>query len=228
MANSDGSLKFDTQLDNSGFEKGADKIQRNLDSIKASAEQVNAASSRAAQAVAGQFQHMASDAPEAASAMLGINDAMKNIADGMGTSAGRSAAQMQSAAQQTAQAAQTLKSYLPDMFTSADFDKTLAGTGKVVTSLESQIGRLGDSIRRGFSTDAQVGKFDADIEKASGSVADLKAKLIALGKSQISTTEYDGLTKSILQAEQALFKLYDRRDVMEQLGSELRYVCTIN
>ena len=25
MANSDGSLKFDTQLDNSGFEKGADK-----------------------------------------------------------------------------------------------------------------------------------------------------------------------------------------------------------
>lgn len=220
MANSDGSLKFDTQLDNSGFEKGADKIQRNLDSIKASAEQVNAASSRAAQAVAGQFQHMASDAPEAASAMLGINDAMKNIADGMGTSAGRSAAQMQSAAQQTAQAAQTLKSYLPDMFTSADFDKTLAGTGKVVTSLESQIGRLGDSIRRGFSTDAQVGKFDADIEKASGSVANLKAKLIALGKSQISTTEYDGLTKSILQAEQALFKLYDRRDVMEQLGTD--------
>lgn len=220
MANSDGSLKFDTQLDNSGFEKGADKIQRNLDSIKASAEQVNAASSRAAQAVAGQFQHMASDAPAAASAMLGINDAMKNIADGMGTSAGRSAAQMQSAAQQTAQAAQTLKSYLPDMFTSADFDKTLAGTGKVVTSLESQIGRLGDSIRRGFSTDAQVGKFDADIEKASGSVANLKAKLIALGKSQISTTEYDGLTKSILQAEQALFKLYDRRDVMEQLGTD--------
>ena len=105
MANSDGSLKFDTQLDNSGFEKGADKIQRNLDSIKASAEQVNAASSRAAQAVAGQFQHMASDAPEAASAMLGLNDAMKNIADGMSTSAGRSAAQMQSAAQQTAQAA---------------------------------------------------------------------------------------------------------------------------
>ncbi len=220
MANSDGSLKFDTQLDNSGFEKGADKIQRNLDSIKASAEQVNAASSRAAQAVAGQFQHMASDAPAAASAMLGINDAMKNIADGMGTSAGRSAAQMQSAAQQTAQAAQTLKSYLPDMFTSADFDKTLAGTRKVVTSLESQIGRLGDSIRRGFSTDAQVGKFDADIEKASGSVANLKAKLIALGKSQISTTEYDGLTKSILQAEQALFKLYDRRDVMEQLGTD--------
>lgn len=220
MANSDGSLKFDTQLDNSGFEKGADKIQRNLDSIKASAEQVNAASSRAAQAVAGQFQHMASDAPEAASAMLGINDAMKNIADGVGTSAGRSAAQMQSAAQQTAQAAQTLKSYLPDMFTSADFDKTLAGAVKVVTSLESQIGRLGDSIRRGFSTDAQVGKFDADIEKASGSVANLKAKLIALGKSQISTTEYDGLTKSILQAEQALFKLYDRRDVMEQLGTD--------
>lgn len=220
MANSDGSLKFDTQLDNSGFEKGADKIQRNLDSIRASAEQVNAASSRAVQAVAGQFQHIASDAPEAASAMLGINDAMKNIADGMGTSAGRSAAQMQSASQQTAQAAQTLKSYLPDMFTSADFDKTLAGTGKVVTSLESQIGRLGDSIRRGFSTDAQVGKFDADIEKASGSVANLKAKLIALGKSQISTTEYDGLTKSILQAEQALFKLYDRRDVMEQLGTD--------
>ncbi|WP_455500049.1 hypothetical protein [Gemmiger sp.] len=220
MANSDGSLKFDTQLDNSGFEKGADKIQRNLDSIKASAEQVNAASSRAAQAVAGQFQHMASDAPEAASAMLGLNDAMKNIADGMGTSAGRSAAQMQSAAQQTAQAAQTLKSYLPDTFTSADFDKTLVGTGKAVTSLESQMGRLGDSIRRGFSTDAQVGKFDADIEKASGSVADLKAKLIALGKSQISTTEYDGLTKSISQAEQALFKLYDRRDVMEQLGTD--------
>ena len=169
MANSDGSLKFDTQLDNSGFEKGADKIQRNLDSIRASAEQVNAASSRAAQAVAGQFQSMASDAPDAASAMLGLNDAMKNIADGMGSSAGRSAAQMQSAAQQTAQVAQTLKSYLPDTFTSADFDKTLAGTGKAVTSLESQMGRLGDSIRRGFSTDAQVGKFDADIEKASGS-----------------------------------------------------------
>ena len=52
MANSDGSLKFDTQLDNSGFEKGADKIQHNLDSIRASAEQVNAASSRAAQAMA--------------------------------------------------------------------------------------------------------------------------------------------------------------------------------
>lgn len=59
MANSDGSLKFDTQLDNSGFEKGADKIQRNLDSIRAS---VTATANGIKTAVASTWQNVQSTA----------------------------------------------------------------------------------------------------------------------------------------------------------------------
>lgn len=87
------------------------------------------------------------------------------------------------------------------------------------TSLGNQLQRLADSERMGIKTDAQMVRFQVNVDKARDSATQLEAELQRLGSQQVTTSEYEQLAVSAQKAEQALFRLYDRRDVMEQMGT---------
>lgn len=98
------------------------------------------------------------------------------------------------------------------------FTKGSAKLESAVRSLVNQVDKIGNTLQSGFSTSGQVAKFQSQVDGAKDSVERLQEKIDLLGQQTISTVEYENVTKSLEKAEQALFKLYDRRDIMSDMG----------
>lgn len=184
MANgADGSIIIDTGLDNTGFERGSQRMQQ---AIRGVTQAIN----QSGRAAANGMQPLFSACQQAGSS---INAA--------------------------AQSAETLNSRLSSAVSSSDFGKSMSAAERSCTSLGNQLQRLADSERMGIKTDAQMVRFQVNVDKARDSATQLEAELQRLGSQQVTTSEYEQLAVSAQKAEQALFRLYDRRDVMEQMGT---------
>ncbi len=118
----------------------------------------------------------------------------------------------------TAQRAQALDGKLAGAVSSSEFGKNMTSAERSCTSLEKQMQRLSDSERMGIKTGSQMTRFQINVEKARDSVNRLEQELQQLGSQQVATPEYESLTASVQKAEQALFRLYDRRDAMSDMG----------
>lgn len=184
MANgADGSIIIDTGLDNTGFERGSQRMQQ---AIRGVTQAIN----QSGRAAANGMQPLFSACQQAGSA---INAA--------------------------AQSAETMNSRLSSAVSSSDFGKSMSAAERSCASLGNQLQRLADSERIGIKTDAQMARFQVNVDKARDSATQLEAELQRLGSQQVTTPEYEQLAASAQKAEQALFRLYDHRDVMEQLGT---------
>lgn len=117
-----------------------------------------------------------------------------------------------------AQAADVFDSKLSGAVSSSDFGKSMTSAGRSCSSLEKQLQRLSESERMGIKTDAQMTRFQINVEKARDSVTQLEQELQKIGGQRVATPEYEELAASAQRAEQALFRLYERRDVMSALG----------
>lgn len=117
-----------------------------------------------------------------------------------------------------AQAAEVFDSKLSGAVSSSDFGKSMTSAGRSCSSLEKQLQRLSESERMGIKTDAQMTRFQINVEKARDSVTQLEQELQKIGGQRVATPEYEELAASAQRAEQALFRLYERRDVMSALG----------
>ncbi len=118
----------------------------------------------------------------------------------------------------TAQTANNLNGALTDAVSSSDFGRSMNAAGRSCTSLEKQMVRLSNSERMGIKTGSQMTRFQINVEKARDSVTRLEQELQRLGSQRVATPEYESLSASAKKAEQALFRLYDRRDTMSDLG----------
>ena len=101
---------------------------------------------------------------------------------------------------------------------STGFEKGSARMEKALASFAKQTERLGTILAKGLSTPGQIAGFQSKVESAKNSVAQLESQINELGQQTISTVEYENVTKAVEKAEKALFKLYDRRDIMSDLG----------
>lgn len=117
-----------------------------------------------------------------------------------------------------AHAAEVFDSKLSGAVSSSDFGKSMTSAGRSCSSLEKQLQRLSESERMGIKTDAQMTRFQINVEKARDSVTQLEQELQKIGGQRVATPEYEELAASAQRAEQALFRLYERRDVMSALG----------
>lgn len=185
MANgADGSIIIDTELDNTGFQRGSDKMEKATQGLSQTVNKVGQDMANAARAAIPAYQQ---------------------------------AAEAIGAAQQSAQ---LFNSGMADITSSAAFGKDMAAAERAAASLNGQLQKLSDSERVGFKTDAQVVRFQMAIEKTRDNVTQLQQQLAALAGQKVSTTEYEALVAATQKAEQALFRMYDRRDVMQDLGTK--------
>lgn len=118
----------------------------------------------------------------------------------------------------TAQSAQAFDSKLSGAVSSSNFGKSMTSAERSCASLEKQMQRLSESERMGIKTNSQMTRFQINVEKARDSVTRLEQELQRMGSQSVATPEYEQLAASAKRAEQALFKMYDRRDVMSDLG----------
>lgn len=96
----------------------------------------------------------------------------------------------------------------------ADSQKLL----KAVSAMKGQIEAIGAKLRSGFSTSGQLERFIAQTESAQDKVSQLREQLEDFGSQTVQTDEYSELVAQKEKAEQALLKLYDRREMQEDTG----------
>jgi len=144
--NSDGSLVFDTKLDNEGFEKGSDKLLSSIDSLT---KQVNTLGS------------------DMRTAFSGITSILQNLAaasQGAANNTANSAQQATQAAQATAQAqAQAATATTNAAKATANYDKELARLQKKISTAKGNLSEYYkelDSIRQ--STDDSLAQTTSD------------------------------------------------------------------
>ena len=188
MANgSDGSIIIDTELDNTGFERGSAKMESAAKSLTQTVSKIG--------------QDVASSAKAAIPAYQFVAQAIET-------------------AQQNAE---LFNNGLSDaVASSGQFEKDMSSVERASAALNGQLQKLADGERVGFKTDAQMVKFQINVEKARDNVTRLQQQLTALAGQTVSTAQYEELAAATQKAEQALFRLYDRRDVMQEMGVKER------
>jgi len=125
---------------------------------------------------------------------------------------------MKQAFSQASTDAQEMSSSMDGALSSGGFSKGLNEAQRACTSLANQLSRMGDAESMGIKTETQMRRFQLNVDKARESVHNLQMNMARLGSQQVATQEYEQLASSIQKAEASLFKMYDRRDVMIDLG----------
>lgn len=89
-----------------------------------------------------------------------------------------------------------MNSRLSSAVSSSDFGKSMSAAERSCASLGNQLQRLADSERMGIKTDAQMTRFQVNVDKARDSATQLEAELQRLGSQQVTTPEYEQLAAS--------------------------------
>lgn len=176
MANgADGSIVIDTQLDNTGFQRGSQQMRRAISSLNGSVNQT------------GQNMN---------SAVQSMNTALQN----MGA------------------AAQSAGSKFAQYLGAGKFDQAMGTVQRSAQGLVSDLAKIGNAEAAGVKPGAQFQRLQANIAQAEQELTVLKSQIDQLGGQTVQTPEFQQLTAQIEKAEQALFKLYERRDIAQELG----------
>lgn len=180
------------------------------DRIVASQQAVNSAAQATADAVDRQGQAVQNMGAQTADATQATQNAFSNVQQ-----------QAQAAAAGISQAGQQAQSFgtnLSEAVSSSTFSRDVNTAQRSCDALTRQVEKIADAARIGFNTDTQIEKFQIQVEKARDNVSKMEAELQRLGSQTIKTKDYEDLEKATQKAEQALLRLYDRRELMEDMG----------
>lgn len=194
-----------TQMAASGQQAAAANQQ-----VTDSSQQASAAVQETAQAVQNQGRAVETMGQQTASAEQATQQAFNNVQQ-----------TAQEAAQNIANAGQQAQSFgtdLSEAVSSSTFTSNVNAAGKSCNTLVNQIQKINDAAEIGFNTDTQIEKFAQKVGHARDSVTAMEQKLQELGSQKVSTAEFEQLTKTTQKAEQALLQMYNRRELMEDMG----------
>lgn len=211
----DGSLVFDTELDESGFEKGTNRL---LDAIKDLTKAVDNMGDN----MMASFGKVIPLLQSVAASASAVNDKMAGAATQTAEAGERvveSEQRVSHAAEQAAEAVNQ-QAEATGNFTGAvsNTQRTVSALEKEVNSLSSGLQSVSQSAELGFANGKAVLAFDSKIQSLEQRLTSAREQLAEFGSTSVPTQEYNDLTATITRAEQALFRLYDRRDDMEALG----------
>ena len=99
------------------------------------------------------------------------------------------------------------------------FSKATGAAFRQAEALQRQLRGLSDKMRLGLDTGNRIQHFQASIEKTAESAQRLKEQMRALSGMKYAVPEYEGLRAAAQKQKQALFSLYGKRDVLEELGT---------
>lgn len=191
----DGSIIIDTELDNSGFEAGSKKLER------------------AAVGVRNKLESIGTSAQKALSGVLPtLVKGLEQISHGQQSLTAAGAREAAAAQAQIARAADG----------SSDFAKEMRTLERSTTSLSNRIDKIGESVNNGFSTNQQFSRFQAQVDTTREKIAQLSQQLAEMGSQSVQTSDFSQLSSAQQKAEQALLKLYDRREMQEDTGVKER------
>lgn len=216
MANgsgADGSITIDTELDNSGFEKGSDKLLSALEGLQRSLDNISDTMSAGMDSVIKALQNLGSQAQSTARQTTSAAEQSESATKSAAQSAQQAAQATEQADTRQAQSAQSAAATQTQAANAAQRTASAQSTSyaqieKSAQSLEEKIRSLAVSVAGGFKTEQQVMKFNDSVQSVSANLDDLKAKLEEVGSNtRVPTEEYAALTEQLKEAEAELLKL---------------------
>ena len=203
-SNADGSIHIDTELDNSGFDKGSDKLLGALKSLENSVNAIGDTLSSGFDSVIKSLQVLSSQA---------VN------ADQQITSSAQQAAtayqDVTQAAQAASQATQNMAGTAPQKL-STEYNNI----NRAAVSLHDQITRLSTAAETGFKNDGQILRYRDNVDIVTRKVEELRNRLNALGATQIPTEGYQFLQSEVDKTDKALQRLLDRQKRLDATGAK--------
>jgi hypothetical protein len=215
MDANDGSLIFDTELDESGFEKGSNKLYAAIkelteavtimsDNMMSSFNKVIPLLQSVASSASAVSERLTGTATQTADANERVIDTEQRVGDTVNRTS-------DAVNQQTAAV--------------TNYGNTVRSTQGSISALEREIGSLStglqsisQSAETGFANGRAVLAFDSKLQALEQRLSEAHTRLTEFGDTNIPTEAFTTLTSQISRAEQALFRLYDRRDAMEDMG----------
>lgn len=201
--NYDGSVVINTELDNSGFEKGSDKLLSALkdltgavdnlgDNMMSSFERLTPLLQEIGKNTSQIYKSMTSGSDAAVSANEKIAESFQNVsqaAQGVATDIGKE-----------------------------NIPRELSAAEKAASSLSGQVDRLAEQANGGFKTDAKLSKFSAQVDAVKAQISELRAQMSEAGEKQLATPDYAWMQETLDKANESLNKLLERQTKMDSLG----------
>lgn len=211
----DGSLIFDTELDESGFEKGTNKL---LSMIKSLTDEVHMMG-----------DNMMSSFNKVIPLLQSVANSAATISESLTGTATQTTAANEQIIDTEQRVSDSVKHAADDITHQTEVTENYGGAVRSVqgsvSSLEKEINSLStglqsvsSSAETGFANGNAVLAFDSKIRALEQRLEEARTKLAEFGNTNLPTEAYTTLSAQISKAEQALFRLYDRRDTMEEMG----------
>lgn len=107
--------------------------------------------------------------------------------------------------------------------TEMDLEGFKAGSSKLqkaVKSMNTTFKNLGPTFQKALSGNASaISSFDAKAVALESTISEIESQMKKLAHTKIPTDEYQEMVDGANEAERALYKLYERRDKMEAIGT---------
>ena len=212
----DGRVRINTELDNSGFEKGSEQLKASVNGL---ARAINGITGSMTSFFSKRWKMPEPELPEKEKMELPQPDPVKPEVDTTALDAGtrRVHQDMEQITRDVGADLPEPKPVEPEL-DSSEFDKQ---AGKMQSSLDRIIGeidRMVSTSSQGFRSTTAVLSFNNKLDLTAEKIAEAREQLAEFAEQQIPTDQYAETTASIQKAEAALLKLYDRRDQMADLG----------
>ena len=185
----DGRVIIDTELDNSGFEQGSDKL---IDSMRGVERTINGLGATVARA-------------------FGMDRAAKLRVE-------PELPEPEEVAADVEKIERELPPVRPQL-DSKEYDKNVERLQARTNKLMAEINRMSATTAQGFKSTSSVIAFNNRLDDTAEKIVTARQELEEFAEQQIPTDQYRETTAAIEKAEKALLKLYDKKDALEELGT---------
>ena len=201
--NYDGSVVINTELDNSGFEKGSDKLLSALKDLTGAVDNLGDNMMSSFERLTPLLQEIGKNTSQIYKSMTSGSDAAVSANEKIAESF-----------QDVSQAAQGVATDIGK----ENIPRELSAAEKAASSLSGQIDRLAEQAKGGFKTDAQLSKFSSQVDAVKAKISELRAQMSEAGEKQLATPDYAWMQETLDKANESLNKLLERQIKMDSLG----------
>lgn len=184
----DGRVVIDTELDNSGFEKGTDKLISAMKGVERTINGIGETASHAFDVDHPIRMPVEPELPEPEELAERIERVEKELPP--------------------------VRLHLD----SKEYDKTTERLQAKTRRLMAEINRMANTTAQGFKSTSSVIAFNNRLDDTAEKIVLARQELEEFGEQQLTTDAYKETTAAIDKTEKALFKLYDQKDKMEEKG----------
>ena len=212
----DGRVRINTELDNSGFEKGSDQLKASVSGL---ARAINGITGSMTSFFSKRWKMPEPELPEKEAMELPQPDPVKPEVDTTALDAGTRQVHrdMEQITRDVGADLPEPKPVEPEL-DSAEFDRQAGKMQSSISRIVGEIDRMVSTSSQGFRSTAAVLSFNNKLDLTAEKIAEAREQLAEFAEQQIPTDQYAETTAAIQKAEAALLKLYDRRDQMADLG----------